>query len=503
MLERYTNLIRAISVNWLGKLGVVLTTSSFVTFLFLQAALLTGLLRNAYAGLIIYLLFPALFVIGLLCIPVGWNLQRRRTGKTNRELLQERFNAQETERSFFGSRVFLVVASLTLMNIIFLGGASSQMLHFMDESHFCGTACHTVMNPEWVTYQQSPHARVQCVECHVGEGLENLIDSKLNGVRQIISVTFDLYERPIPTPVHSLRPSRETCEKCHWPDKFYGQRLRTFTHYQENEESTPYYTSLIQKVDAGTAGMRAGIHWHIGQENQIRYTSVDDERREMIWVEVRQPDGSYKRFVNQALEGGGDENIADESLEVRILDCIDCHNRATHIYEPPDLAVDKRIERGLIDRSLPYIKREALAAISGEYADDAAAMSGIETRLLGFYRDNYPGVLDSMRVEIENAVAVLQQSYRRNIHHQMNIDWNTYQSLLGHRNDEGGCFRCHTSDLADEEGNEISYDCDLCHSILAYEEDQPFASTFQPDARGRLSAAQGGIGVQTTVSLHR
>lgn len=480
MLERYTSFVRAISINWVGKLGVVLTTSSFVTFVIFQFAQLVGFLSNAYAGLLIYLLFPALFVIGLLLIPVGWQLQRKQTGKATRELLQERFNTAETAKGFFGSKVFLGIASLTLLNIMFMGAASSRMLHFMDGAHFCGTACHTVMNPEWITYQQSPHARVKCVECHVGEGVENLINAKINGVRQMISVSFKLYKRPIPTPVHSLRPSRETCEKCHWPDKFYGQRLRTFAHYQNDEESTPYYTSLIQKVDAGKAGIRAGIHWHIGQENQVRYTSVNDERKEMIWVEVRQPDGSFRRFVNQEIaksapgEDGADSR-QNTSSEVRVLDCIDCHNRATHIYEDPGKALDKRIEQDLIDRALPFIKREALAAITSDYPDAESAMKGIEDHLLGFYRSNFPEIAEAKRIAIENTVAVLQDAYQRNIHPKMNIQWNTYPSLLGHAGDEGGCFRCHASHLADGDGNEISNDCDLCHSILAYEEDKPFA----------------------------
>ncbi len=173
------------------------------------------------------------------------------------------------------------------------------MLHFMDSAEFCGTACHSVMNPEWTTYQASPHARVACVECHVGEGVGALVNSKLNGAWQMVSATFDLYERPIPTPVHQLRPARETCEKCHWPSKFYGSRLQTRIAYENDEASTPRYTTLNLKIDAGAAG-DTGVHWHISPGKEVRYASVDDEREEMIWVESLQPDGNVRRFVNTA-----------------------------------------------------------------------------------------------------------------------------------------------------------------------------------------------------------
>lgn len=473
MLTRYIHFIRALSINWIGRLGVVLTTASFVTFVIFLAAEFAGLVTNAYAGLVTFLVLPVLFVVGLILVPIGWHKRRKETGKTTRELIDERFEAGETARGFFGSRVFLVIASLTVVNILFLGIVSSRMLAFMDESHFCGTACHEVMNPEWVTYQESPHARVKCVECHVGEGFGALIDSKINGVYQILSVTFDLLERPIPTPVKNLRPSRETCEKCHWPEKFYGRRLKTVARYAKDSGSTPAYNTLSLKVDAGHGGERSGIHWHIAEENQVRYASVGDERKEMIWVDVRQPDGSFKRYVNRRL------SAAERSSEERVLDCVDCHNRATHIYENPEDAVDERIELRLIDRSLPFVKREAIAALTSRYPDEEAAMRGIANRLRGFYERRFPDVASSKGESIDAAIAVLQGVYKRNIHHQMNITWGTYTSLVGHAG-ETGCFRCHSPKMTDDAGNEISGDCTLCHSILAYESTEPFAFVQTP-----------------------
>lgn len=468
MLNKYLSFIRRASTTGLGKGGVILTTSSFIALVLLELARMLGLVTNAYVGLVTYLLFPFLFVVGLLLIPLGWYRLRKKTGLSTRRLLEERFGPDETRGSLTGSRLFRFITLLTVINVFFLVAISTQMLGFMDSSYFCGTACHSVMNPEWVTYQQSPHARVRCVQCHVGEGAEALIDSKLNGLWQIISVTFNLYERPIPTPVRQLRPARETCEKCHWPEKFYGSHLVTRYNYQNDDESSLLYTTLNLKIDAGKAGEKAGIHWHIGQENEVRYTSVGDRREMMLWVEARRPDGRYHRFYNRNATAHGIEDIVERSM-----DCVDCHNRATHIYEEPERAVDDRIKMGLLDLSLPYLKREALAAITSNYADSAAAYDGIGQSLRNFYMRNYPELSREKTAIIDSAVMVLQDIYSRNIHKPMNIRWNTYASHIGHKGNTG-CFRCHNPALVDSAGAAISYDCTLCHSILADNHKEPF-----------------------------
>ncbi len=483
MLSKYNDFITKLSINIYGKTGVVLTTSSFITFIILEIARLAGALTNSYIGLITYLSLPTLFVIGLILIPIGWYKQKKATGKHTRELLKERFDSTDVKESFFGSKLFLRIVVLTLANVLFLVIASSQMLHFMDEPKFCGTACHSVMNPEWVTYQQSPHARVKCVECHVGEGVDALVASKLNGAYQMISVTFDLLERPIPTPVHQLRPARETCEKCHWPEKFYGNKLKTIVHYERNDISTPLYTTLNLKIDDGKGNKRAGIHWHISEENEIRYASVDDKREEMIWVEVRQPDSSYKRYTNQRIKNEAATGALDDT---RIMDCVDCHNRATHIYEDPENALDERIYRGQIDRTLPYIKREGLSALTKDYPTKDAGMEAIATHLRGYYQWNHPQLASQRMTAIDSAIAVLQSIYDRNIHQGMNIIWGSYPNHIGHQ-DGGGCFRCHNPNMVADDKTKISQDCTTCHSILADGENVPFKYLNPVDEKERDS----------------
>ncbi|MFC1553661.1 NapC/NirT family cytochrome c [candidate division KSB1 bacterium] len=470
MVEKYKRFIHSVSANKFGKTGVILTTSSFITGIIFEMARLAGIITNSYVGLITYLVIPLVFLTGLILIPVGWIDLKKKTGKSTEKLLEQAFDKKDLKKGLFGSNVFATIALLTVGNVLFLGGVSSQMLHFMDGPEFCGTACHDVMNPEWTTYKNSPHARVACVECHVGEGVDALVSSKLNGIRQMFLAAFDLYNRPVPTPVHQLRPARETCEKCHWPEKFYGNRIKNIIHYKKDEGSTPFYTTLDLKIDTGTGQQKSGIHWHILTENEVRYLSADEGREKMVYVDVKMVDGSFKRYSNKKYEGAAD---TENEISERVLDCIDCHNRATHIYQDPEVAVEDLIQKGLIDVSLPFIKREALGAVTRSYPDNISAERNIELYLMSFYEREFPDILIRKRDSIEKAVEELIRIYNRNVHLYMNLEWNNYPSFIGH-NTGTGCFRCHNQDMVDEEGNFISNDCTLCHSILAFDEDEPF-----------------------------
>lgn len=476
MRRSYLAFLRGLAASRLSRAGAALATTMIVTFVVFELLRIIGLIANAYIGLITYLAFPALFVIGLLLIPLDWFLESRRCGCSVRALLRRRFDSHLLEPGETGSRLLRTVGTLTLINVIFFGAVGMRTVHFMDQSAFCGTACHKVMNPEWTTYQASPHARVRCVDCHVGEGPKAVVDAKLNGLWQVISATFDLYERPIPTPVHNLRPARETCEKCHWPEIFHGDRVVNRERFALDSANTPRYTTLMMKIGSGQETLAQGSHWHVAAANEVRYASVDDERRDMLWVDARQRDGSFMRFRNNAL---ADERSGAQEY-IRTMDCVDCHNRATHIYEYPEPAVDDRIRLGLIDRSLPYIKTRALGALTNNYPDSTVAMRAIDAHLRGFYRAQFPRLLSTRGAAIDSAVAAVQAIYRRNIHPQMNITWGSYPDHLGHQT-SAGCFRCHNPALVNDAGKSISMDCTLCHSILANDEDEPYKYLFMPD----------------------
>lgn len=475
--QLWSAFLRGLAINRLSRAGVIITTSSLVTFLIFELSMMAGIVRNAYVGMLTYLGIPGLFMGGLALIPLSWWLESRRRRVSIRTMLTERFDPQLTQSRALGALAVRTMVLLTVGNVVFISLVGVRAMHYMDQSSFCGTACHSVMGPEWAVYQGSPHARVQCVHCHIGEGLGALVDAKINGAWQLISVAFNLYERPIPTPVHNLRPARYTCEKCHWPALFHGDRLNDIVRYQEDEASTPRYTTLMMKIGSGQEGRAQGSHWHVAVNNEVRYESVQGEGEEILWVEAKQPDGSYRRYRNKALAAPAEENPEHR----RVMDCVDCHNRATHVFEEPAKAVDLRMHEGLISRSLPFVKRQAVAGLTGKYADQEAGLKGIEAALKGFYQREYAELAAARGAEIEQAVRAVQEIYRRNIHHEMQVTWGSYPNHLGHDAKTGGCFRCHNREMVDETGRAIPDDCTLCHSILANDEAEPYLYLFRPD----------------------
>ncbi len=469
MLRRFQAFLQGLSATRTGTLGVVLTTSSFFALLLLLGLQAAGGLGNSYAGLVTFLLLPGVFLLGLVLIPVGWWQLRRRTGLSTRELLDRRFGEDLTRRGPLASGVGLMVAGLTVVNLAFLGFGGGAILHHMDSPEFCGTTCHTVMNPEWVTYQSSPHAHVACVECHVGEGAEAMVDAKLNGLRQMWLVTTGGYARPVPTPVHNLRPARETCEKCHWPEKFYGDRIKTFERFALDREVTPRFSTLALKV--GAAGQQEKIHWHVGPENEVRYQPLTADRMQMAWVEVRRGD-TFHRFTNRRAVPQPEAAAAHD--EVRVMDCIDCHNRATHIYRRPEDVADRLLADQTLDAGVPWAKAAALAALTTTIDRGGNRERAMAEALRAFYRVREPRILSRFPGQLDRMATELAAAHRRNVHPDMNIDWGTYPSHLGHEHGRAGCFRCHNNDLVDAQGQSISGDCTLCHSLLAFESPSPF-----------------------------
>ncbi|MCF7905117.1 MAG: NapC/NirT family cytochrome c [Candidatus Marinimicrobia bacterium] len=476
--QRYLLFLQFLTMNWIGRIGVILTSTSFISFIFLEGLNLVGVFRNTYTGIVTYFILPMLFIVGLILLPIAWRMQKRETGATLDKIIHERLGKMGYDAKNFWEHIIPVLLALTVITVVFIVAAGSSAMHYMDDSEFCGTACHEIMGPEWAAYSASPHSRVPCVDCHIGEGVQALAAAKVNGARQAILSLFNKYDRPIQTPIHNLRPARETCGKCHWPEKHYGSKLVKHNRYLEDEANTLQFNTLNLKVDA-TNGVGSGIHWHIAEENEVRYTSLDDQRETMIWVDVKRDNGEYHRYRNTKLK---DSTFIEP--EAREMDCVDCHNRATHIYQQPDDAMDKALSRGLIDVGIPFIKREGLAALIGEYQDKQSGLQAIEQRLVSFYAVAYP---DTNFPALASSIEAVQQIYQQNIYPRMNIGWNTYPNHLGHKVEFGcfschnfmqheqsdGCFRCHNNHIQDDEGKTISNDCTLCHSILSMGEDDP------------------------------
>jgi len=438
-----------------GFFGAIVATVSSILILSLFVAGLAGYEGGPYIGVVAYSVFPGLFVVGLLMIPVGLWLERRRlvrlaaSGGVEPPLWKIDLNDEHHRRRF------IWFVGLTVINLVIIGIASYKGLEVMDSPEFCGS-CHSVMDPEYTAYKASPHARVRCVECHIGRGASWFVKSKLSGSWQLISVNLGLYPKPIPTPVHNLRPARETCEECHWPDKFTGDKFLVRNHYKEDEANTEEKDVLVLKVGGGTPGRGQGIHWHVMPGVEIRYQS-DEKRQEIGVVEAKLPDGTTRTYAKKGAQATGDG--------WRTMDCIDCHNRPTHQFKPAEVVIDHAIEVGQIDRALPFVRREGLKALKAEYASHDAAREGIRDALKGFYAASHPQVATEKAAQIDKAADALIDGYTTHVWPQMKIAWGTYPSFLGHTQ-APGCWRCHDDEHVTQDGKAITQDCSTCHNLL-------------------------------------
>jgi hypothetical protein len=451
----------------LGILGAALTTVSAVLILGLAVLAMLGYVGSPYIGIFAFLVLPGFFIVGLLLIPAGAWLARRRArlaaerGEEVPHLPVIDMNDDGTRRRVL---VFLV---LTAVNVLVLGVAGYKGLQVMDSPQFCGS-CHSVMDPEFTAYRRSPHARVSCVQCHIGEGASWFVKSKLSGAWQLVSVTFNLYQRPIPTPIHNLRPARETCEECHWPSKFTGDRLRVTTSYAEDEANTEKKSVVLLHVGGGqtAVGPIKGIHAHVAPGVEIRYLS-DPDRKKITTVQATWPDGTSSLFRTK-----DSPQTIQPTASWRTMDCIDCHNRPTHRFREPGPEIDQAIQAHHIDAKLPFVKREGLKAIQVAYPSHEAARAGIAKQLGDFYRQLDPAAFPAREASVKAAAEALGDIYAWNVWPDMRIGWGTYPSFLGHEQ-APGCFRCHDGEHVDAKGKAISQDCSLCHSLLALDEKDP------------------------------
>lgn len=435
---------------------MAIVTAMAILFLVLLLIDSLGYLNSPYFGLLLFVAVPAAFVLGLLLIPLGHWLDARRRRKdpaappADWPVLDLRVARQR--------RWIALFVVLTTVNLILLSVASYGAVHYMESTQFCGQVCHTTMEPQYMAHQAGPHARVPCVSCHVGPGVGALVESKMAGTRQLWQVATNNVPTPVPSPVHSLRPARDTCEQCHWPEYFHGDEARVIREYADDEQNTETVTNLTLFVGGGssTLGVGTGIHWHMNLNNEIEYITTDDKRQVIPWVRLRHRDGTVQEFV---VEGTTPEQLA--AGERRRMDCMDCHNRPAHTFHAtPERAVNAAMAQGRIPRDLPFARREAVAAVSVEYPDKQAALQSIADRLREHYRA-YPSV-DGRKVEL--AIAGTQDVWARNVFPAMKVTWGTYPNQIGH-DPAPGCFRCHDDEHKTKEGRVIRQDCELCHTM--------------------------------------
>lgn len=451
-----------LSDNWISLIGVVLVTTCTVFWLFLLPVMLGGGPSNPYLGILIFMLLPGAFVLSLILIPVGIVMKRRRLGRSPSNLLTLPHSVDFRRIEIRRLAAFILAA--TAINIIIGSQLSYAAVNYMESVQFCGATCHTVMQPEFTAYQNSPHSRVACVQCHIGPGAGWFVRSKLSGVRQLLAVSFHTYSTPIPTPVRNLRPARDTCEACHWPARFGGDRLRIISKFADDANNTATKTVLLMHIGGGNG---KGIHGvHVGAGIAIRYAS-DEKRQEIPWVSYQ--NGSNAPAIYQA-EGFKQEKLG--TLTTRVMDCMDCHNRPSHTFQLPDRAVDEAMASGAISTALPFARKQAVAILKATYSTAADASAKIPAAFCAYYQQNYPDVYSKNEADVKRSANAVLAIFNRNVFPAMKVTWGSYPNNLGH-NDFPGCFRCHDDGHSSASGAKITQDCGACHSLLATEEQAP------------------------------
>lgn len=449
--------------NYISFAGALIVTAAVVSILLLFLIELTQRSDNPYLGIVTYIILPAFLAFGLIVIVIGMVIERRRRRRSPDSAIPE-----YPKIDFNEPRQRRLAITLTTLAFIFVCASafgSYRAYEYTESVEFCGEACHSVMKPEFVAFHATSHARIKCVDCHVGHGAQSYAQSKLSGARQLWALARGSYSRPIETPVHNMRPADQTCEQCHWPSKFHGATLKTFNHYAYDESNSLRQTRMLINVGGGdpSSGPVAGIHWHMNLGNQITFIASDKQRQVIPWIRVQDRNGNVTEYHDQRRRLSA-EQIA--SAEKRRMDCIDCHNRPAHAYLPPDVAVDQSFSAGRLDPSLPYLKRQAVEVLNKQYSTEQEALNTIASGLDAFYRTNYNQIYSQRSDTIKSAIGETQRIFKTYFFPEMKTDWSTHPNNIGHLY-SSGCFRCHDGDHVSDSGKVIRNDCNICHTVLS------------------------------------
>jgi hypothetical protein len=436
--------------------GALLATVAGCTWLLTLPNLLRSGARDPYVGILLFAVVPIVLLLGLILMPIGVWLSRHAIRRGLR-------SAPSKETSLRRLAWFLLAA--TVLNVVIISQVSYGAVTYMEGVDFCGKTCH-VMTPNFTAHQRSPHARVACVDCHVTPGARGWVESKMAGARQLVDVVFNTYSRPIKSAMETnqLVPSRETCEKCHWPEHFNGAKLRVIPEYAEDEKNSRTQTVLVMMVGGG--GVR-GIHdAHFGPGVSIRYASTDSTRQTIPWVQYTSKSANTTRTYS----------VADLTPEARgklveyTMQCVDCHNRPTHTFELPERAMNRAMALGRIPVTLPFIRKKGVEVLRTEYATSDEAGRKIRSALRDYYRQT--GVYELRSADVEMAANSIAAIYNGNVFPDLKVTWGTYKNNLGHT-DSPGCFRCHDELHTSSDKKSITQDCGACHEIVSSSEESP------------------------------
>jgi len=451
------------SRNWITIIGLLIASVNFlmIIVLFLISTIFNK--NDTNLGLFIYIILPGFLLLGLLMIPAGIIISRKkRLASTPAE--KKRLPAIDLNNPVH--RNTFVIFTIVTVIILFLSTYGSfEAYHLTESVEFCGTLCHKVMEPEYTAYQNSPHANVSCVECHVGSGASWYVKSKLSGLHQVYAVATKTYPSPIETPLHDLRPARETCEKCHWPQKFYARNLQTNKYYLADSLNSEWNVILQMKIgpEFTDLGFTEGIHWHINPNVNIEYISENDKRELITYVKyTNKATGEVTVYSSPEIEVT-DSTISASSA--RTMDCIDCHNRPSHKYTSPPFYFDKAMLTNEVSQDIPFIKRTAMRILRNTFIDKDTALIQIKEGIINYYKSDFSGYFEKNNVKIDQSVVSLQKAFSQNSFPGMKVTYDVYPDHIGHLESEG-CFRCHNDSFTSDSGRKIARDCNLCHTII-------------------------------------
>lgn len=451
------------SKNWLTIIGSVIAVINFILILLLFFVSLIFDKGSTNLGLFIYIILPGFLLFGLILIPVGMFLERKRIVKG---LIHDTARLPYIDLNEPSHRNAFFIFTITTIVVLFLSTLGSfKAYHITESVEFCGTLCHQVMEPEHTAYLNSPHANVACVECHVGSGASWYVKSKLSGLHQIYAVMTNSYPRPIETPLHDLRPARETCEKCHWPQKFYPRSLTTNKYFLADSTNSEWDIMLQMKTGPEYSGMgfSEGIHWHINPDVRIEYISENDKREVINYVKYTDiKTGKEVIYRNENIP------VTDSAIQVsekRTMDCIDCHNRPSHNYNSPTVYFNEAMLTGLVSKSIPNIKKAAMEILRENFTDNDTALMKIDEGITGYYKTEYPDYYSQNQELVKSSITAIQGAFSKNTFPAMKVTYDKYPVHIGHFESDG-CFRCHNDGFKSDDGRVISKDCNLCHTIV-------------------------------------
>lgn len=460
--KKIGKLLPVMLYNPITMTGAVMSGLSFILIFFLILISFFSPDTNPYIGIVTFVVLPSILILGLLLIAWG-------AIKENRRLLQmsEQFKKLpviDLNNPKHQLAVMLFTIGTVLIVIMSVYG-TFKAYEYTDSDEFCGQVCHKVMKPEYTAFLDSPHSRVGCVKCHIGTGSDWLVKAKLSGAYQVYSVLFNKYPRPIQSPIVNLRPTQQTCEQCHWPKHFYNEKKVSYDYFTSDENNSEYKLTMIVKVGGGNHefGNNQGIHWVMNIDNEISYLALDQQRNVIPWVKsVSRSDGKERVYKDTTVKFDSDLLKSDK---IKKFDCIDCHNRQSHIFSDPHKTLNTYLSTNVIDRTIPYIKNIGVQALEYNTHSRNTAFDDIKKYVYSYYKENYEDVFVAKKPAIDKAILELSKVYLRNYFPEMKANWKNYPNNIGHVRSPG-CFRCHDGNHWSNDGKVISNDCNVCHLMV-------------------------------------